>query len=220
MSKNIVFGGEGSRGFTHSLGNIADGAVVSNRKSGTAKVQAGMQAMFENAKVEGFEAGVIEGREVGRQEGLELARFEFEQAHHAEIQKFHLALEAFVDRAQASIDDWYCQAEEGLTSLAIEIARRALCEELQTSRDSVLSITRQALEEVRHGTDVRVRVNPMDASILESRRADILSSISDIRGLEVVPDLHVAAGCQIETDGGVIDARVHSYLARLAQEAA
>lgn len=220
MSKNIVFGGQGSTGFTSTLGSVGDAVIAAQRKTGSSKLQAGMQAMYEKSKAEGYQAGLIEGREIGRIEGTAQAEVDFQEAHRAEIQKFHLALEAFVDRAQASVADWYAAAEESLTSLAIEISRRALCQELDQSRESVLAITKKALEEVRHGTDVRIRVNPMDASILESHREEILSSVSDVRGLEVVPDLHVASGCQIETDGGVIDARIQSYLARIAQEAA
>lgn len=220
MSKNIVFGGQGTSGFTGMLSTVGDSVIAAQRKTGSAKLQAGMQALYEKAKADGYEAGIIEGREQGRQEGLQKAQQEFQEAHRSEIQKFHLALEAFVDRARSSVDAWYSDAEESLTTLAIEIARRALCQELEQSRDSVLAITKQALEEIRHGTDVRIRVNPVDASILESHREEILASACDVRGLEVVPDLHIASGCEIETDAGVIDARIQSYLARIALEAA
>lgn len=88
------------------------------------------------------------------------------------------------------------------------------------SRESIVEITKQALQEVRHGTEVRVRVSPIDSSVLESRKAEILEAVSNIRQLIIVPDLKIVSGCEVDTDGGVIDARVESYLARLEEEAA
>lgn len=220
MSKPVVGQIANTFEFGSALETVSDSVVAAQRRGGNAKLKAGLDAMFERARSEGFSAGLVEGRFEGKQEGVRNAEREFHEAHRSEIERFHLALEAFVERANESVEAWYLEAEQTLTALAIEIARRALCSELETSRESILAITHEALEEVRHGTSVRIRVNPVDASILESHREEILAKVSGIRGLEVVPDLHIAGGCEIETDGGVIDARVHSYLARLAQEAA
>ena len=41
-----------------------------------------------------------------------------------------------------------------------------------------------------------------------------------VRGLEVVPDFRILAGCEVESAGGVVDARVESFLDRLEEEAA
>ena len=149
-----------------------------------------------------------------------MAKQEFEEAHGLELQSFRDALTQFVARVENAIDDWYLRSEDRLSDLAIKIAREAICEELKLSRDSVVSITRQALQEVRHGTELRIKVNPLDVSILESRRTELLTALSGIRKLEVAPDLKMTAGCEIETDGGLVDASVDTYLLRLELEAA
>ena len=176
--------------------------------------------MYSKAKNDGYQAGFEEGLKFGLEEGTQRGQAEFEAAHRSEIQKFHFALESFVDRANTSIEDWYEKTELQLTTLAIEIAKRALCDHLELDRQSVLAITKEALQEVRHGSEVRVRVNPFDVGILESHKDEILSTMSNIRNLQFDADSRILGGCEIETDGGVVDARIMTFLSRLAQEAA
>lgn len=218
MSK-VLRGATGVIAFSDTLG-ILDPALKPAHRSSSERMRSGLNAMFEKAKAEGFAAGRLEGFQAGHEDGLAQGLREFEQAHQTEIENFRKALVDFVATITPSLDAWYEKAEERLSTLAVEIARRALCQELSVSRDSIIEITRQALQEVRHGTEVRVRVNPIDCSVLEARKTEILESVSSIRELVIVPDLKVVSGCEIETDGGVIDATPESYLARLEEEAA
>jgi flagellar biosynthesis/type III secretory pathway protein FliH len=220
LSKNVVRDGARTTGFTETLNLVDESLLKSKHSPGSARIQSGLHAMFEKARLEGFEAGKESGFELGSAEGRMQGKEEFERAHCEALDQFRMALEDFVSRAETAINDWYVKTEDTLTTLAIEIARRAMCQELEASRDSVLEIARNALAVVRHGTDVRVRVNPMDAAALNARKEQILTHVSGIRNLEVVADLNVPSGCEIETDGGVVDARIESYLARLAKEAA
>jgi len=198
--------------FKDSIGTVSATLEHTQRVGAAPKMQAGIKAAYDQAVEDGFKLGHAEGFREGARE--------FEARHHEALQEFRAALTDFVDRAQTGVDEWYVKAEASLTTLAVEIARRALCSELQGSRESVLLIAQQALAEVRHGTEVRVRVNPLDVSILESRRQEILSAVSGVRNLEIVPDLAVASGCEIDTDGGIVDATIETYLTRLEKEAA
>ncbi|MBS1714733.1 MAG: hypothetical protein JST30_10405 [Armatimonadetes bacterium] len=224
MSRRVVFGGSGASGFTETLSTIEDDVLVSGRRSGSARLQANAQAIFDKAR----ESGLAEGREAGRQlgfeegyvEGTERAGADFEREHSARLLEFSEALEGVVEHVRKAVEGWYAAAESSLQTLAVEIARRAIAQELGQSRESVLDITRQALAEIRHGTSVRIRLNPVDCSILESRRMDVLGAAANVDGLEVVADPSVLAGCVIETTGGTIDATVEGYLDRVEREAA
>ena len=220
MSKNVVRDCVRDTGFTETLNKVDESLLKSKQSPGSARIQSGLQAMYEKSRQEGFAAGKEDGLELGLAEGHLIGKREFEDAHSAALDEFRAALETFVERAESAVAAWYADTEEALTNLAIEIARRAISKELDVTRECVLDITRAALLEVRHGTDVRVRVNPFDAGILNARKDQILSAVSGIRNLEVVADLNVLSGCEIETDGGVVDARIESYLARIAKEAA
>jgi flagellar biosynthesis/type III secretory pathway protein FliH len=136
------------------------------------------------------------------------------------IDEFRGALTGFVARAQSAVDAWRADAEKRVASVVMEVVRRAICEELALSRESIVKIVSQAMDEVVHGGDVVVRVNPLDAGILLGKREEILAACSNIRGLEVVTDLAIESGCRIETTGGVIDAEIATYLERIEEAAA
>lgn len=175
----------------------------------------------EAAQLEGYSAGFLEGRAAGYDEGFEAGRTEalesLEAEHRRAIESFRSDMTDAVAGVHAAVEAWYEQAESNLGALALEIARRALGVELQSNPELVVELTKAALQEVRLGTRVRVRANPFDSRLLEARSDEIRAACSDIRDMEIVPDISVANGCVIDSDGGVIDARVDAYLARLAE---
>ncbi|MBS1722937.1 MAG: hypothetical protein JSS66_08295 [Armatimonadetes bacterium] len=224
MSKNIVRDGGDVKCFTASLAAVPEGQLVSSKRSGSARLQASLTALkeqaYEDGRRAGFDAGFETGVKEGRMTGHSEAKTQFENLHGDELVAFRDALQEFAQRAEGAIEDWYGKAEEALTGLALEIASRAIVADLSINRESVVEIAREAISEVRHGTEVRIRLNPFDAGILDARKGEILAAVAGVRSIEIVPDLTVKSGCQIDTDGGVIDARIDTYLSRLAKEAA
>lgn len=220
MSKARILQDPEARNFTELLSAIKPGDLSSTHKSGSARIQSGLQAMRDQARAEGLETGRREGYEAGFAEGTAAGNLAVEAARGHEVAVFSQAMSDFVSRAQNAVDAWYAAAEERLATLAVEIARRALAGELSATRDSVLAIVREALDEVRDGSTVRVFVNPMDHGLLESHQAEIVASLANVNGITVVSDPLIDAGCRLETEFGVVDARVESYLSRLEKEAA
>jgi flagellar assembly protein FliH len=175
---------------------------------------------------EGRAQGIEEGRAIGQEEGrmaaLEEGRrmqAEIAEAQRAEVERFAQAMAEFADDAYRSVREWTRQAEERLADLAIEIARRAIFSELQLSRESIIEIVREAVSEAGHTDRIRIRVNPLDAGVLESHRSELEASLGQVRGIEFAPDDAIRAGCLIESEHGQVDARVETFLERL-QEAA
>jgi flagellar biosynthesis/type III secretory pathway protein FliH len=136
------------------------------------------------------------------------------------VEEFRGALIGFVARAQSAVEAWKADSERRVAGIVMEIARRALAQELSMSRESVLSLVKEALKEVVHGGEVVVRINPLDAGILLGKKDEILAACSTVRGIEIATDLGIEYGCRIETTGGVIDAEVGTYLDRLEEAAA
>ncbi|MCW5936218.1 MAG: hypothetical protein KIT11_02790 [Fimbriimonadaceae bacterium] len=194
--------------------------VEASRKSGSSRLMSGLAIMREQAEKEGFQIG----KELGYQEGLEVGagqgKEEFEQTHRQLLDDFKTGLEELVRQIERSLEEYYLRAEERLATLAIQIANRAICQELSLSRDAILKITQEAIAEVRHGEEVVVRVNPLDVGLLHAHRDDILKAVSSVRKVEVVGDSSIRSGCEVVSKGGVVDARIDTYLARLEQEAA
>lgn len=219
LSKSILGSSTSVTKLTDVLKPVV-GPLPSQAKGGSSRIQSGLQAMFDKAKLEGYEAGRNEGHADGIAVGRIQGWKEVRDSEEAMLAEFQGALQSVVQQTLESIENWYVTAEQSLTTLAIEIAKRAVCQELELSRQSVLEITKNALQEVRHGTSVRIRVNPIDSAILESKREQVLAAASCVRDIEIVSDGSINGGCIIDTDGGVIDSRIENFLERLHEEAA
>ncbi|MES1228023.1 MAG: FliH/SctL family protein [Armatimonadota bacterium] len=166
---------------------------------------------------DGFDEGNKRGHDEGHEAGFAQGKAEFEAEHAGVLENLQTSLIALLADFQKARDDWFVEAEKRHAELAYEVARRALSSELSIGRESVLAIAKEVLSEVRAGAEVKVRVNPSDVSVLEGYRADLLKTLTGIRDLEVLPDRTVGAGVIVESNDGLIDARVESYLERIVQ---
>lgn len=207
--------------FTDTLqaaGNVRDALLRKRSKAPTARDQrrdAGRVEGHQIGRKEGFEAGY----EAGRRQAYETAKHELDQTNAAQIKRLAQSIETALAQLEEQRTDFFLKAEDALVGLAAEIARRAIGRELEASRESLVQLAHEALGEVTDSTKVKLRVNPMDASTMEARRDDVVGALGHIEHLEVVEDRSIAFGCKLETDLGLIDARVNDYLARIVQEA-
>ena len=187
------------------------------------KVLRGRDAAKQKGREQGYRIGYIEGVEKGKVAGDAAARksgkADFDKANGEYTAKFVASVEQAMAQFEQERAEWFEHAEQTLADLAIEIARRAIGRELETTREAVVDIVKQVLEEVTHGTRVRLLVNPMDGSALEGQLTEIKAVFSHLRDVEIIEDRKVGFGCKVESDAGMIDARVESYLGRIAAEA-
>ncbi len=95
--------------------------------------------------------------------------------------------------------------------ISVEIARRILRRELRTDPGMITRIAEAALEQVGAAANVRVRVHPLDAQILEQSMMEIVSAPDEAAAIEVVPDAAIEqGGCVVESDRGIVDARLRT----------
>ncbi len=162
---------------------------------------------FKSGKEEGFQAAYAEGRKQG---------YEFTvQEGKKEVEQFVQDLKRHSDKCVSLIDEWYEKAEEQLAPVAVAIAEKILHQELCLSRDSVKSIVKEIIAEVKSGTSVTLRVNPFDTALIEAHKEEILSAATGVREIEIVSDDSIAAGAIIESNAGVIDARIDMMLCKI-----
>jgi flagellar assembly protein FliH len=88
----------------------------------------------------------------------------------------------------------------------MQMARQVVRSELQTSATLVVDVTQEALSEVllsaRH---ITVKVHPEDLALIAHGCADAVEA----RGARLVADTHIErGGCLVESDLGVVDARL------------
>ncbi len=216
-SRNIVSGAGAFGTFVEKLRSVHEVQMSSPALRGH---RAEMEKRFDDASEQGYltgyAAGFSQGEAKGLEAGLETGQSKVMEAHSKEIESFATAMRALGLNAEESVEDWRNQAEDQLAVLAVEIARRAVMDVIEVNKDSVVAIAKKVLAEVMDGTRVRIRVNPSEAAILESHRAEIMQELAHVRNVEVVSDSTVGAGCIVDSEDGVIDGRIESYLERIA----
>jgi len=133
----------------------------------------------------------------GRQEGLA-------QASAAIVQG---ALER--DRLLAS-------AEKELVRLAVAVAEKILRREVARDDGVAVEMAARALAEARQRREVTLRIHPADAEAVHRSQERLLSALSRARVLDIREDPTVArGGVLVETEAGVIDARLETQLAAI-----
>lgn len=182
----------------------ADSKVI-KRDSFSAMVDALaiLETAREQARAIVHEAGVQRDAvlEEARRLGVEQGRAEY-------IHGLAQALDA--------MDQFYERAEPEVVRLAIAVARKIIGAELSTSPDTVLQIVREALSSGRrarhivltvHGSDApRVRAGLAKLDLAASCEVDVLAA-----------DSVAAGGCVIESEFGIIDARLETQLRVIEQ---
>ena len=166
----------------------------------------------------GLEEGIFDGEKQGRDQAYAQSKVELDRAHSGQIQQFANGINDTMRQFEEQREEWFTQAEQQLAGLAIEIARRAIARELECTRESVVELAHQVLEEVTESKKARLSVNPIDGSVMEARLTSIQAAFANLENIEVVEDRSIGFGCRLETDSGMIDARVEDYLARIILE--
>jgi len=106
--------------------------------------------------------------------------------------------------------------EENIAALAVLVARQIVAQEVKTSRDVVADLVRRALTEFPLEQAVRIRVNPMDLSLLTAANtAEETTPIAGTREATWLADPRVSrGGCLIEGRDRIVDGRVDTALER------
>ncbi len=170
----------------------------------------------EKAVTEGYDQGHVDGfakgQERGRKQAHNESRVLLTNLVNEEVARFADALQEKRDSVDEALTTWCRGAEEQMTDMAMDIVRKLLAAELKISRESALSICKEAVSEITHSTTARIRINPFDNALLGQHKAAIIAASASLREIDLVDDPSIYGGCVVETDGGVIDATIETGL--------
>lgn len=217
MSRNVIRGKVQAAPFERAVHPLSE--LPPPEQRGRGKIADVIRRQKEELRKAAYDAGYSEGFEQGRAEGREHALAEANARYAEEIARFVVHLQAIEQRIDMELEAWLEATEQSLAALGVSIAERILRAELEHTRESTIAIAKEALAEVRHGTQARIRVNPFDEGLVEARREEILAGATGLRAIEVVADPAIQGGCIVEGDGGIIDARVEAALDRIVSAA-
>lgn len=145
-----------------------------------------------------------EGFQLGYDEGLRLAAEE----QHATGTRLSALLQGVASDTEQLVRGLEVQVVE----LALAIAEKVIAREARIDREIVLNVVRSALSEVHDVTELRIRVNPDDVPLLETRWQEMLPRSVAERS-ELVPDILVErGGVLVETRIGYVDSQLKTRL--------
>lgn len=127
---------------------------------------------------------------------------------------------AMIDDANNKLTEVFAQApgivEENVTALAIIVARQIVAHEVTVDRTIVADLVRRALTEFPIDQSVRIRVNPVDLSLLTM--GNVTGDAAPITGKRdaswVADPRMTRGGCLVESRDRIVDGRVDSALER------
>ena len=160
-----------------------------------AKIKA--ESTFAEAKAEGFQQGHAEGYADGLKEAQPV------------IESFQTA----VDKLLSARAEFYSQAEKEMIELVMSVAHEVIG--INTDQDPALAknVILKAVEQLRLREKMTVRINPDDLAEAEKVKPELSRKVEDIEKVDFKTDsLVTRGGCIIETNIGMIDARLESQL--------
>jgi flagellar assembly protein FliH len=168
-----------------------------------------------------------EGIQAGQREGLAAVQHLID-GRAAEIadrqtqQQLQTVLPAFqsaVQALQAERDGWLAAWEKAAVTLSAAIAERIVRHELARQPALGRSVIREALELAAGQPHVELHLHPDDLALFQQCGEEVTGTFAPAGKATFVPDASVSrGGCLIETQHGVIDARLETQLARITQE--
>ena len=149
---------------------------------------------------------IIEEAEQGRDAIRERARQEGIAQGLAEWNRI-------VARASQKADELSKSWEETMLRLSIRVAEKIVGEQLRLHPESIVEIVREVLKSIRPGKHLTIQVNPADAQYARARIDRLKEALGTSGEIEIVAAANVApGGCVIESELGIIDARLETQL--------
>ena len=162
------------------------------------------QKEIARMEAEAYRKGYAQGKESGWQEGqsqaleiYEKAKKVLQQAEDIRRQMFH-------------------NTEAELISLAVDIAEKLVCNQLNAHADAIMDIAQTVILQAVDCQQVVIYVAPEEAAKLEARKEEISTQLYSAKRVQIISDPNIKnGGCRIETEQGVIDATVEAMLSEL-----
>jgi len=167
----------------------ADGPVATHEE----QVDEIRQQAYANGFVEGEKAGM-----------------EAEKAKFKEVTK---TLHTVISELDSAKRELTYDAEKQAVELALMIAKKIVCREVSIDQDTIFRVLHRALEKVGDQENLHIKIHPADLQAIERAELEVSSLTATQANVILEPADTICRGeCIIETNLGIIDARMESQL--------
>jgi flagellar assembly protein FliH len=152
---------------------------------------------IEEIKENAFQQGFAEGQRVGLESGAKKVDPAINSLHQALVQLQNIRHEI------------HQEIEKEVVQLALAIAKKVVCHEVKTSRETIVCVAREALRRVDNPAKIKIKLNPEDLQLINDTKSELAQFLHHVDNicLEAADSIQ-SGGCLIETDIGDIDARI------------
>jgi flagellar biosynthesis/type III secretory pathway protein FliH len=165
--------------------------------------------LVDKRDVQAYQKGYCDGVAKGLAEG-EKAGFESAAKKNEPILKsFQEALLQLQNLRQET----YQRIEMEVVDLALAIARKVICREVEVDREVVVCVAREALAKIEDPGKIKIKMNPSDLEYLEETKYQLSDMMAQIDNATLIAEDSIqSGGCVIETNSGEIDARIEAQI--------
>ena len=152
---------------------------------------------IDNIKESAFQKGFLEGKRVGFETGSNKAQRVIE------------SLQRILEQLQNIRAEIHQELEKEVTHLALSIAKKIVCHEIKTTRETVACVAGEALARVDNPGKIKIKLNPDDLQFIQNTQSQFTQFLQNHDHIDFeAQDSIQSGGCLIETDRGDIDARI------------
>ncbi len=161
----------------------------------------------EQAFAQGFQLGQSEGH-----------REAFEKAH-SEINQGLDVLHALIEKLTKIKEELFHQNETHLITTVYQIAEKLAFDHIESKPEIILSVIKKSIETAQADEDIIVTVSPAQIQFLEKMKLENHRDFEFLKNIKLQAEESVeAGGCIVETNYGIIDARIPERTSKLWEE--
>lgn len=158
------------------------------------------------------------GNAEGFKEGLAKGTADTTAEYEKKIDQVQTKVQTFLQDVEKSKKSIYSNTEHVLIRFCLEMVKKIISSEIAIHQDIILAVLKKALTYIGDREKMIIRVAPSDLEIVSGRKdfwVPVTESLSDIMIMK--DDRIEQGGCIIESNSGVVDARLGVQFQEMAE---
>jgi flagellar assembly protein FliH len=197
IQRGFAYDSEKARNFDQGNVDKAKEGVMQLLQDAINKAKKQVGEIKSNASKQGYDTGFEEGFNKGK----ESAKEEFSPVLETTQQ--------LVEELSIFRKEMYNKVEREMIEMVIALTKKVIHFEFSTREDAVQDMIRLAVQSVLDRESLVIKIHPTDKEYAEIFRPELHHMFSDIKNITFVAASGMArGGCIVETNFGVIDARI------------
>ena len=173
----------------------------------------------EQAKNNQIEEAYQNGYNKGFNDGLEKEHAEREDYIDKHFSDRFKIIESMLGEAKKQKEFSFRGLEKKVIELSISIAEKVIHKSLKADSEIIEPIVAEAMSHMISSETIKLKVSAQDYEIINSKYDKWFIMAGNVKEFRIEIDKRLSSGdCQIETEGGIIDASISSRLDILAEE--